>query len=201
MRKDLTVVWPDLANTCGFIPHQLILQPSDTTTWTVTFRKSSPATLKTSLRFSVGDQLTNWQKLEKVIVTGYTVSVVLFIMEMNLLVTNRRGRKFTRVRNIPAIHTRLHGRPHPDKDNSCSGKVDTERTHKRRIMGKNEVQGGQIQISCNEEGQGHRQICTQSAERRHPIHSEQSNQVFGQMVWTKTASGGLRNRLRTVWRK
>jgi len=38
------------------------------------------------LRFSVGDQLTKWQKLEKGIVTGCTVSVVLFVMGMNLLI-------------------------------------------------------------------------------------------------------------------
>jgi len=38
------------------------------------------------LRFSVGDQLTKWQKLEKVIVTGFTVSVVLFVMGMNMLI-------------------------------------------------------------------------------------------------------------------
>ncbi|OOZ38979.1 hypothetical protein BOW52_07770 [Solemya elarraichensis gill symbiont] len=38
------------------------------------------------LRFTVGDQLTRWQKLEKGIVTGFTVSVVLFIMGMNLLI-------------------------------------------------------------------------------------------------------------------
>ncbi|XP_053390689.1 uncharacterized protein LOC128553532 [Mercenaria mercenaria] len=35
-------------------------------------------------RFTVGYQLTDWQKLEKEIVTGCTVSVVLFIMGMNL---------------------------------------------------------------------------------------------------------------------
>ncbi|XP_052218148.1 uncharacterized protein LOC127835750 [Dreissena polymorpha] len=38
------------------------------------------------LRFTVGDQLTRWQRLEKGIVIGYTVSVVLFIMRMNLLI-------------------------------------------------------------------------------------------------------------------
>jgi len=38
------------------------------------------------LRFSVDDQLTGWQKLEKGIVTGCAVSVVLFIMGMNLMI-------------------------------------------------------------------------------------------------------------------
>ncbi|KAH3738811.1 hypothetical protein DPMN_045454 [Dreissena polymorpha] len=40
------------------------------------------------LRFAAGDQLTTsrWQKLEKGIVTGCAVSVVLIIMGMNLLI-------------------------------------------------------------------------------------------------------------------
>mgnify|MGYP000032405906 FL=1 len=42
------------------------------------------------LRFSVGDQMTNWQKLKKGIVTGCTVSVVLLIMGMNLLINSTK---------------------------------------------------------------------------------------------------------------
>ena len=40
----------------------------------------------TKLRFSVGDQVTGWQKLEKGTVTGCTVSVVLFMMGTNLMI-------------------------------------------------------------------------------------------------------------------
>ena len=53
------------------------------------YRKSSPATLYLDgikLRFSVGDQLMGWQKLENRIVTGCTVSLVLFTMGMNLMI-------------------------------------------------------------------------------------------------------------------
>ena len=42
------------------------------------------------LRFSVGDQMTHWQKLKKGIVTGCTVSMVLLIMGMNLLINSTK---------------------------------------------------------------------------------------------------------------
>ena len=38
------------------------------------------------LRFAVDDKMTAWQRLEKGIVTGCTISVVLFIMGMNLII-------------------------------------------------------------------------------------------------------------------
>ncbi|XP_045195004.2 uncharacterized protein LOC123550644 [Mercenaria mercenaria] len=38
------------------------------------------------LRFAVGNRMTSWQKLEKGIVTGCTISVVLFVMGMNLII-------------------------------------------------------------------------------------------------------------------
>ncbi|XP_052233232.1 uncharacterized protein LOC127846096 [Dreissena polymorpha] len=38
------------------------------------------------LQFAVGDQTTAWQSLEKGIVTGCTISVVLFVMGMNLII-------------------------------------------------------------------------------------------------------------------
>ncbi len=38
------------------------------------------------LRFMVGEKMTSWQRLEKGIVTGCTISVVLFVMGMNLII-------------------------------------------------------------------------------------------------------------------
>ena len=38
------------------------------------------------LRFTVDQQMTEWQRLKKGIVTGCTVSVLLFVMGMNLIV-------------------------------------------------------------------------------------------------------------------
>jgi hypothetical protein len=86
-KKDLTVVWLDLANAYGSIPHQLIykaLQHYHVPNHVQKILTSYLDGIK--LRFSVGDQLTDWQQLEKGIVTGCTVSVVLFVMGMNLLI-------------------------------------------------------------------------------------------------------------------
>ncbi|XP_052223957.1 uncharacterized protein LOC127839609 [Dreissena polymorpha] len=86
-RKDLTVVWLDFANAYGSIPHQLIYTALrhyhvDGHIQKIITRYRDGI----KLRLTVGDQLTRWQKLEKGIVTGCTVSVVLFIMGMNLLI-------------------------------------------------------------------------------------------------------------------
>jgi hypothetical protein len=66
------------------------------------------------LRFSFGDQLRKWQKLEKGILTGCTVSVVLFIMGMNLLINaalrETRGPKTdSGICQGLAIQSRFHG--------------------------------------------------------------------------------------------
>lgn len=81
------MVWLDLANAYGTIPHQLIytaLQHYHVDSHVQKIITNYLDGIK--LRFTVGDQLTRWQKLEKGIVTGCTVSVVLFIMGMNLLI-------------------------------------------------------------------------------------------------------------------
>ena len=90
-RKDLTVVWLDLANAYGSIPHQLIYKALQHYHVDGHIQKIITSYLDgIQLRFTVGDQLTRWQKLEKGIVTGCTVSVVLFIMGMNLLINAAR---------------------------------------------------------------------------------------------------------------
>ena len=85
-KSDLTVVWLDLANAYGTVPHQLIETalkhyhvPSHIQGIIVNYLQGI------KLRFKVGDQTTKWQNLEKGIVTGCTISVVLFVMGMNLL--------------------------------------------------------------------------------------------------------------------
>ena len=85
-QSDLTVVWLDLANAYGTVPHQLIETalkhyhvPSHIQGIIVKYLQDI------KLRFKVGEKLTKWQNLEKGIVTGCTISVVLFVMGMNLL--------------------------------------------------------------------------------------------------------------------
>ena len=85
-RKDLTVVWLDLANAYGSIPHQLIYKALQHYHVDGHIQNIISYLDGIQLRFTVGDQLTRWQKLEKGIVTGCTVSVVLFIMGMDLLI-------------------------------------------------------------------------------------------------------------------
>jgi hypothetical protein len=76
-----------LANAYGSIPHQLIYTALRHYHVDGHIQQIITSYLDgIRLRFTVGDQLTRWQKLDKGIVTGCTVSVVLFIMGMNLLI-------------------------------------------------------------------------------------------------------------------
>ena len=85
-KGDLTVAWLDLANAYGSIPHNLIVTPLD--------HYYIPDHIKgmvknyfsgMMLRFSAGNITTAHQSLEKGIVTGCTVSPILFIMGMNII--------------------------------------------------------------------------------------------------------------------
>ncbi|XP_052268608.1 uncharacterized protein LOC127869987 [Dreissena polymorpha] len=85
-QQDLTVVWLDLANAYGSIPHQLIRRALDHYHIPAHVQKIVLGYLdKIQLRFSVREKITEWQRLEKGIITGCTVSVVLFVMGMNLI--------------------------------------------------------------------------------------------------------------------
>ena len=85
-KGDLTVVWLDLANAYGTVPHKLIEKALQ--------HYHIPGKIQAiinnylegiHLRFSVEDYETSWLKLEKGIVTGCTISVVLFVMAMYLI--------------------------------------------------------------------------------------------------------------------
>jgi hypothetical protein len=86
-KGDLAVLWLDLANAYGSIPHKLV---------ELTLQKYHvPAQIQQLLkhyfdhfkmRFTVNDFTTSWQRLEVGIVTGCTISVILFAAAMNLLV-------------------------------------------------------------------------------------------------------------------
>ena len=85
--SSFTVIWLDLANAYGSIPHKLI---------EVAMKQYHiPDCIQgiingyfegIRLRFAVGNKMTSWQRLEKGIVTGCTISVVLFVMGMNLII-------------------------------------------------------------------------------------------------------------------
>ena len=86
-RGDLAVLWLDLENAYGSIPHKLVE--------TALIKYHVPEGIRNlilnyydnfKLRVSSGETTSGWQKLEKGIITGCTISVSLFTLAMNLLV-------------------------------------------------------------------------------------------------------------------
>ncbi|XP_033755855.1 uncharacterized protein LOC117338607 [Pecten maximus] len=87
LKGELAVVWLDLANAYGSMPHKLVQMTLE--------RYHVPEKIRLllqryfdrlQLRFTVQDFTTSWQRLEVGIVTGCTVSVILFSAAMNLMV-------------------------------------------------------------------------------------------------------------------
>lgn len=85
-KKDLTVVWLDLANAYGSIPHSLIQYALNH--YHLPKRVKSLVSSYYSnllLRFSTKEFTTEWIRVERGIVTGCTISVILFVLGMNLI--------------------------------------------------------------------------------------------------------------------
>ena len=86
-RGDLTCVWLDLANAYGSIPHQLIDTAMKHYHIPDHFRNLVNSYFQgIKLRFTFRDVTTDWQDLEKGIITGCTISPILFIMGMNIII-------------------------------------------------------------------------------------------------------------------
>jgi hypothetical protein len=82
----LSVVWLDLAKAYPSVPHQLIRKALDyyrVPSEVVELVMAHMDALQ--MRFTVGSVTTKWQRLEKGIMAGCTISVSLFIAAMNLL--------------------------------------------------------------------------------------------------------------------
>ncbi len=84
---DLAVLWLDLTNAYGTVQHKLV----DHTLKVYHVPQKVQLLLWNyfghfKMRFNSGDFTTNWQRLEVGIVTGCTISVILFAAAMNLLV-------------------------------------------------------------------------------------------------------------------
>lgn len=86
-KGDLAVLWLDLANAYGSIPHKLVETSLD--------RHHVPGKIKDlilnyyscfSLRVTSGTSTSAFHRLEKGIITGCTISVILFALAMNMLV-------------------------------------------------------------------------------------------------------------------
>ena len=86
-KKNLVVTWLDIANAYGSVPHMLIDIALE--------RCHVPATIRelirsyysdVQIRFTTEEFTTEWQRVEKGIITGCTLSVVLFALTMTMLV-------------------------------------------------------------------------------------------------------------------
>ena len=91
-RKNLVVTWLDIANAYGSIPHSLImgsLRKAHVPEEEVSLVESYYSDVQ--IRFSTKGFTTEWQKLEKGIVTGCTLSVILFSLAMTMLVASAKN--------------------------------------------------------------------------------------------------------------
>ena len=86
-KKDLVVTWIDIANAYGSMPHSLILTalrrthvPEDICKLVESYYSD------VKIRFTTKEFTTEWQTVEKGIITGCTMSVVLFSLAMTMLV-------------------------------------------------------------------------------------------------------------------
>ena len=86
-KKDLVITWLDIANAYGSIPHNLIQ--------TALKRAHVPEEIcnlvhdyysQPRIRFTTNQFTTEWQHVEKGIITGCTLSVILFALTMTMLV-------------------------------------------------------------------------------------------------------------------
>lgn len=107
-KGSLTVVWLDFANAYGSIPHNLIQVALDYYHIPYNIQSMITSYLRDiKLRFQSAKFMTKWQPVEKGIVTGCTISPILFIMGMNLIITaastKSRGPKTAAGCQQPAI--------------------------------------------------------------------------------------------------
>ena len=90
-KKGLVVVWLDIANAYGSIPHNLIqiaLRRAHAPEGFCKLVESYYADM--NIRFTTKEFTTEWQKVEKGIITGCTLSVILFALSMTMLVMSAK---------------------------------------------------------------------------------------------------------------
>ena len=86
-KKNLVVTWLDIANAYGSIPHDVImkaLQRAHIPDSTRSLIESYYSDVR--IRFTTAKFTTEWQRVEKGIITGCTLSVILFALTMSWLV-------------------------------------------------------------------------------------------------------------------
>ena len=142
-KGELAVIWLDLANAYGTLPHQLI---------DITLQKYHvPDKVRKlldhyynnfKLRFTVEEFTTNWQDLEIGIVTGCTISVIVFAAAANLLVNEAekksRGPVLKSGSKQPPTGVFMDGKEY------CRRAMDVGRPGEVVYMGENEIQTNQV---------------------------------------------------------
>ena len=91
-KKNLVVTWLDIANAYGSIPHSVIsaaLEAAHIPEKTQDLISSYYNNVK--IRFTTKNFTTEWQKVEKGIITGCTLSVILFSLSMSWLIESVQG--------------------------------------------------------------------------------------------------------------
>ena len=91
-KGNLVVTWLDIANAYGSMPHSLILTALERTHVPERMRQlvgSYYSDIK--IRFTTKEYTTDWQQVEKGIITGCTISVILFAIAMTMLVMSVKG--------------------------------------------------------------------------------------------------------------
>ena len=90
-KKNLVVTWLDIANAYGSIPHSVISKALEAAHVPEAVRNLvSSYYSKVHIRFSTKSFTTRWQRVEKGIITGCTLSVILFALSMSWLIDSVR---------------------------------------------------------------------------------------------------------------
>ena len=85
-RGDIAMIWLDLANAYGSVPHSLIQAAMDFFWIPKTVQKVLLEYYnKFKMRFTTGDFTTEWQSLEVGVAAGCTISGILFVLVMEMI--------------------------------------------------------------------------------------------------------------------
>ena len=90
-KEDLSVIWLDFTNAYGSVSHAMIKEAMEHF-W---IRQEVQDMMmmyynKVKMRFTAGDFTTKWQRLEVGIAAECTISVILFLLVMEMILTSRR---------------------------------------------------------------------------------------------------------------
>jgi len=90
-KGDLSVVWLDLANAYGSVPHKLLKLAMEHFWIPAEIQKLMMKYYDNfMMRFTVGDFTTEWQRLEIGIAAGCTISVVWFVLVMEMIIRSTK---------------------------------------------------------------------------------------------------------------